>query len=120
LTIVNAKICLDCGCLNYRQPLVTSCYGEDNYIADPLGYSIDEKTDEVSENWETFGATVCIDCGSSHLLSIEDFTKDQFIYVFNLDKDKRAEALDKICEGRFILSESKNSKYIGGGKIIQC
>ena len=122
------KICLDCGCLDYRQKEeahVILC-GDITYSFDEVQghYIINENThdEDLAEgaDWEDEGYPECQNCESDELLDVQ-LTEEQFIYFLTLEDEKRIEVAEAIKVGKFTLAKPrKNAKYIGGGRVVQC
>jgi hypothetical protein len=126
LTSDEAKICRDCGSLNYNQPQshTETRYGRMEYEARPSGsygeeFNADDDYDD-NNDWEDNGDPECAECGSTDLTELTELTTQQFEYIFKLPDDDRVEIVDKMLIGEFQAKERKNAKYIGGGKVFQC
>lgn len=122
------KICLECGCLDYRQKeeahIILS--GDITYSFDEVQghYIINENTydEDAAEgaDWENEGAPECQNCESGDLLDVQ-LTEEQYRYLIALEDEKRIEVAKAIKEGKFTQAKPrKNAKYIGGGKVLQC
>lgn len=124
-----AKICMSCGSLEYRinQSCTERRYGTMSYVTVNDGEYNDEfdvsDNNDDSGDWEDDGDPECSECESTDLLDLENLTKGQFKCLYHLEPELRIKVAREMCMGTFVMPDlikRKNSKYIGGEKVIQC
>lgn len=96
-----AKMCRDCGSLEWIQRAYSTVYGRTIYgPRDESGhYNDDFDRSEDEDDWEDSGEPECHECGDTDLEEIGDLTPEQFRILYNLPAECRIDALGLIREG---------------------
>lgn len=131
MTLQDAKICLDCGCLDWhiRQYSTTTIYGTMSYNARENGsYGDDFERDDDAYgnddgNWEdSDDGPECQECGNINLMDLECLTPQQFEYLYKLRQEERAEIAQHMVAKDYEFpedSQSKRKNLIGGKAVRQ-
>ena len=103
----DAKICRDCGCLDWYQSVSSSTWGRESYRARHSGiYRDDIDSDDGSNDWEPQGDPECEECQENNLEDINDLTPEQFNVLYNLAQEDRMRALKLLREGKEVDPET--------------
>jgi hypothetical protein len=101
MTDENSKMCRDCGCLTWRQPLSSQRYGYDEYwLNDDGSYDHNFEEGDDSGDWDNNGDPECAECASTDLEDLSDLTTQQFQTLYNIIMEGRINALGLIRAGR--------------------
>ena len=126
MTIKDAKICRECGSLDWvqKESCTSTRYGHTEYLSTINGiYDTESDTDDDNDDygdWEDSEDPVCAQCNSETLEDLQKLTPEEFKILYELPPERRVEIADKMLAGTFQLKTRKNAKYIGGAKVFQC
>jgi hypothetical protein len=127
--VENAKICLDCGSLEWQseQTSTVTQYGWEIYSPNEEGTYRSElniSDNDESPYWDDTGNEECVECGNGNLEDLDWMNLEQFKVLLALSPDLRVEALELIRENKPVdpktgkelkkfARKSKRGKYIG-------
>ncbi len=123
----NAKICRDCGSMDYRQEVVatTTAYSTTYYSFEEEGCVVEDDGEDVDTSddygeWEPEGAPECAECDSKNLADLSKLSKEELLFIYKLPEEQRVAVADKMLAGTFKPSARRGAKFIGKVKVIQC
>ncbi len=127
MTSSKAKICKECGCLDWKQQYSASTYGlEENMASENGDYEENFDDDSDPNDWEECGDPTCVACDGYEIMDIDDLTSEQFKIIYNLDPVFRVAAIELMRAGKEVdpetgeeIQKEKDDKKIGGYKIKQ-
>ena len=128
MTSHKAKICKECGSLDWKQSYSSSVYGMEENSARPDGhYNENFDHDDDLNDWEESGDPMCMKCESDEIVDIDDLNTEQFQLIYNLDPEHRVDAIELIRAGKEVDPETgeekqaleKDPRKVGGYRIRQ-
>ncbi len=114
MTLENAKICRDCGCLCWDQPqsCVTARYGKMGYYPNNANGEYNEEFErsdddgDYNDDWNDDGNPMCNNCQSTDLKDIDFLTREQFSLIYHLEDSLRCDAITLMEENKDVDPET--------------